>query len=174
MPKGCCAKRTLLTRKLYKEKIDIACIQWTHLSPSHAFKITGFESVGIDREGHEGGVLILNRSSLPSRGLTVHTNNQAEVVEADISMDGDKTLRVFNIFCPKTKELSLDILETTNTNCLVVGDFNSHSDSWGYSETDARGADVEDWKTDVKCASVKHGKRHTNILLENYENHLNP
>ena len=30
--------------------------------------------------------------------------------------------------------------------CMVVGDFNSHSDNWGYEETDRRGEEVEDWE----------------------------
>ena len=31
-------------------------------------------------------------------------------------------------------------------NCLAVGDFNSHSTSWGYGETDCRGDKAEDWQ----------------------------
>ena len=33
-------------------------------------------------------------------------------------------------------------------NCLAAGDFNSHSTSWGYGETDHRGDKVEDWQTE--------------------------
>jgi hypothetical protein len=142
-------KRAPLTKKLYEEQIDIACIQETNLRPPHSFKFTGFELVRLDREGHKGGELILIRSSLPSRGLTVHTNNQAEVVGADISLDGDRTLRVVNIYCPPAKALALDAMETTNANCLIVGDFSSHSDRWVYPETDFRGAEVEVWEIDV-------------------------
>ena len=39
--------------------------------------------------------------------------------------------------------LSMNISE----HCIVVGDFNSHSPSWGYPEQDARGEEVEDWQT---------------------------
>jgi hypothetical protein len=59
-------------------------------------------------------------------------------------VDGDRTLRVFNNYCPPTKELAPDAMETTNANCLVVGDFNSHSDRWGYSETER---EVQRWRT---------------------------
>jgi hypothetical protein len=76
--------------------------------------------------------------------LTVHTNNQAEVIGADIIVDGDRTLRVFKIYCPTTKDLALEAMETTNANCLVVGDFNSHSTRWDHSANNARGAEVED------------------------------
>jgi hypothetical protein len=62
---------------------------------------------------------------------------------------GDRTLRVFNIYHPPTKDLALDAMETKNANCLVVGDVNSHSNRWGYSETEARGAEVGDWEFDA-------------------------
>ena len=38
---------------------------------------------------------------------------------------------------------------TKDKHCIVVGDFNSHSPSWGYPEQDARGEEVEDWQTDM-------------------------
>ena len=33
-------------------------------------------------------------------------------------------------------------------NCLIIGDFNSHSTTWGYHENDNRGNEVEDWQLD--------------------------
>ena len=104
---GVLKKKVPLTKKLYEEQIDIACIQETHLNPSHGFKITGYEAIRQARKGHKGGVLILIRNSMPNRGLTVHTNNQAEVVGADISLEGDRTIRVFNIYCHPKKSLHL-------------------------------------------------------------------
>ena len=31
-------------------------------------------------------------------------------------------------------------------NCLIVGYFNNHSTTWGYSENNARGYEAEDWQ----------------------------
>jgi hypothetical protein len=84
---------------------------------------------------------------LPAQPGTHSPHKQASIgCRADITVDGERTLRVFNIYCPPTKDLALDAMETTNVDCLVVGDFNSHSDRWGYSETDAPGSEVEDWE----------------------------
>ena len=74
---------------------------------------------------------MLIRSSLPSRRLIGPTNRESEIVGADITIDGDRTLKVYNIYCPPKKALALEEMEITNANCLVVGDFNSHSDRWG-------------------------------------------
>jgi isocitrate dehydrogenase kinase/phosphatase len=74
----------------------------------------------------------------------LYANNQAEIVGTDITVDGDRSPRVFNIYCQPNMELSLDAMETTHANCLLVGYFKSHSDRWGYAETDSRGAKMED------------------------------
>ena len=133
---------------LHDEKIDVACIQETHLNAKHVYATRGYDAVRLDRIGHKGGVLMLIRRSLPSRGLTISTNNESEIVGADINIDGDRTLRVFNIYCPRNKTLALESMETPHANCLVVGDFNSRSDRWGYPATNPRGAEVEDWEID--------------------------
>jgi exonuclease III len=86
----------------------------TYLNPNHRFSIRGFEPFRLDR-GHKGGVLTLVRNSLPSRGLTVVTNNQAEIIGANITVDDDKTLRVYNVYCPKNRDLSLESMETQNS-----------------------------------------------------------
>ena len=46
---------------------------------------------------------------------------------------------------PQTK-ISLSIQFSPPENCLTDSDFNSHSTSWGYEESDRRGDEVEDWQ----------------------------
>ena len=55
-------------------------------------------------------------------------------------------INIFNLCCPQDKDLSLQMMNIPPENCLVVGDFNSHSTCWGYDETDRRGDEVEDWQ----------------------------
>lgn len=60
----------------------------------------------------------------------------------------DLNLTLVNIYSPNDKALSLDKIPTEETNFLVVGDFNSHSQSWGYDHIDIRGEEVETWQDD--------------------------
>ena len=57
-------------------------------------------------------------------------------------------MNIYNVYRPDNKDLSLRSMNITDENCLIVGDFNSHSTSWGYSENNARGDEVEDWQTE--------------------------
>nr|KAG5696480.1 hypothetical protein BaRGS_016519 [Batillaria attramentaria] len=49
----------------------------------------------------------------------------------------------------KKKKVVVVIIMTGDNNCVVVGDFNIHSERWGYEETDRRGEEVEDWEIDT-------------------------
>ena len=44
----------------------------------------------------------------------------------------------------------LDTISTEVSNFIIVGDFNSHSQSWRYQHTDRRGEEVENWQ-DENC-----------------------
>ncbi|PVD27236.1 hypothetical protein C0Q70_12391 [Pomacea canaliculata] len=143
-------KKLALTERLHAEKIDVACIQETHLNPNHRFTIRGYQTFRMDREGrHKGGVLILVKNNIPARDFQVDTNQQAEINGVKITVDST-VLTIFNLYCPPDKELSLQTLDIPAENCLAVGDFNSHSTCWGYDETDNRGEEVEDWQIDSK------------------------
>lgn len=42
--------------------------------------------------------------------------------------------------------MSLDSIDVPDSSFIAVGDFNSHSQSWGYGQLDSRGEQVEDWQ----------------------------
>lgn len=98
----------------------------------------------MDREKrHKGGVLILAKNNLPAKHFQVDTNQQAQIHGITITVR-KSPITVYNLYCPPDKNLSLQTLDTPTENCLTVADFNSHSTSWGYRETDRRGDEVED------------------------------
>ena len=147
-------KKVPLTERLHKEDVDVACIQETHLNTNHRFSIRGYQTFRLDREGrHKGGVLILVRSNIAASDFKVDTNQQAEIHGVKITVD-NSAINIFNLYCPPPpppppppdKDLSLQHIHVPSQNCLAVGDFNSHSTSWGYGETDRRGDEVEDWQ----------------------------
>lgn len=93
---------------------------------------------------------MLIKNSIPAQEIKVDTNQQAEVQGVKITLDSS-VLTIYNLYCPPDRELSLQYLENLPIeNCLVVGDFNSHSTCWGYEETDRRGEEVEDWQIDAQ------------------------
>ena len=71
----------------------------------------------------------------------------SEFQELSLKMN-DISLKLLNRYSPQDEGLSLDKIITEGANFLIVGDFNSHSQSWGYDHMDKRGEDVEAWLDD--------------------------
>ena len=156
---GVFSKKGPLTARLEIDKIDVACIQETHLNPDKRFTIRGFQTFRMDRIGHKGGVMILVKNTIPAKDFQIDTvqpqggETQAEIHGVNISLN-NTDLTILNLYCPDNKKLSLQCMEIPNENCLVVGDFNSHSTCWGYEENDSRGDEVEDWQSETNLILI--------------------
>ena len=153
---GLYRKTVTLKQRLQAENIHVACIQETHLNPDTRMpSIRGYTPFRMDREGHKGGVLILVKNNIVvTEDFKIATNKQAEIHGVKIKIN-DREICIFNIYCPQDKALNLHAMEIPSENCIVLGDLNSHSTSWGYAENDKRGDEVEDWQIE------------TNLLLLN-------
>ncbi|GFS14067.1 RNA-directed DNA polymerase from mobile element jockey [Elysia marginata] len=146
--KGVAKKKDALRNRLYEHKIDIACIQETHLTDKIRFSIRGYQCKRKDRaEGTKGGVIILVRNDIQAVEFTKDTNGNAEINSICIALK-NRELLVYNFYCPANKQLSLDAIDIPDAGCFILGDFNSHSQSWGYDEMDHRGEEVENWQID--------------------------
>ena len=102
---------------------------------SHRFSIRGYQTFRKDREsGPKGGILILVKNDLPAIELDVEPGDQAEI--QCIKIKGKREITLFNCYCPPGKQLNLDKMAIPPERCIVLGDFNSHSPSWGYPDLD--------------------------------------
>jgi hypothetical protein len=70
---------------------------------------------------------------------------EVEYLEVKITIR-ESSLSIVNYYCPNDKMLSLDTIQISDSNFLMVGDFTSKSQSWGYNKIDKRGETIEDWQ----------------------------
>nr|KAG5697608.1 hypothetical protein BaRGS_001033 [Batillaria attramentaria] len=105
----------------------------------------GYEVFRQDREDrHKGGIATLVKTSIPA--VEVHRSGKEELEHHTVKLllpSGD--LLITNCYSPPASVLGLHNVKLEASRHLVVGDFNSHSPSWGYEELDSRGEEVEDW-----------------------------
>ena len=45
------------------------------------------------------------------------------------------------------RPIALHLIQPSTENWIIMGDFNSHSPSWGYDDLDSKGEEVECWAT---------------------------
>ena len=147
-------KKDELQHLLLNKDIDICCIQETHLKEGKNFKIRGYQKpFRLDRADRtKGGVLTLVRNNLHAIEVNTHLDG-AEYQYLKVQSKS-KEVSLINYYCPNDRPLSLDSIDVPQSSFLMVGDFNSHSQSWGYDHADARGDELEDWQDDNKLILV--------------------
>ena len=146
-------KEDELRNLLFQEDIDVCCIQETHLSEAKNFKIRGYQKpFRLDRlDRNKGGVLTLVRNNVhATEGCTHRDGAEYQCLKV---RSKTSEVNLVNYYCPNDKPLSLETIEVTGS-FIIVGDFNSHSQSWGYDHADARGDEVEDWQDEHRLLLI--------------------
>ena len=124
----------------------MVCLQENHLNKNLRFTIRGYQSFRKDREsGQKGGVLTLVSNAIPAEELSMTNTQESEIIGVKLTLP-DQPLILYNCYVPPNKALMLDAMDIpTTADCIVVGDFHSHSPSWGYKDLDTKGEQLEDW-----------------------------
>ena len=71
-------------------------------------------------------------------------DEDTEVLGIKLILEGNP-LSIYNLYSPPPKALRLHAIQPEEERWIIMGDFNSHSPSWGYPDLDAKGDEVEDW-----------------------------
>ena len=138
-------KKPELQNFLKEKKVDIICIQETHLKDAQRFSIRGYEPFRLDREKkHKGGLLTLVRNNIPAVPVSESEYEGTEHITVKVILPNSE-ITVVNCYCTSSKDLKMQQIPVQEKGLLILGDFNSHSPSWGYDTMDSRGEQVEDW-----------------------------
>ena len=132
-----------------QENIDICCIQETHLQKDKTFKVRGYQCFRTDRGGarRKGGIITMIKSNINAYMFS-SSNDGAEQHTVTVNTIKRDILLV-NYYRPNNDvNLALHNIHVRDSNFIIMGDFNSHSQSWGYDHIDARGEEIEAWQDD--------------------------
>ena len=122
-------KKPELQEFLRREKIDVICVQETHLSDAHRFSVRGYEPFRQDRPDRpKGGILTLVRNGIPAIEVGRSDTGDCEFLSVRLILPG-REITTTNLYCPNDKELRLHTLPLNNQDSLILGDFNAHSPS---------------------------------------------
>jgi uncharacterized protein YaaR (DUF327 family) len=147
-------KKQELQAFLRSNNIDICCIQETHLSENHRFTIRGYETFRQDRaNGPKRGVATLVKNTHAAAEVSRSNLDSTESLGIKVLTEG-KTYTVLNQYSPPNKPLQLDNIRPDSDLWLMVGDFNSHSPSWGYRDLDNKGEELENWMIDNQLTLI--------------------
>ena len=131
------AKASILSEMCKRERCHCLCLQETHRSTNlPRQKIAGMSLV-VERPYNKYGSAILIRNDLKVKKIYERVQGTVEIIT--IVMPGVVVHSVYN------NQFELPALGHRNLSHIVIGDFDSHSTTWGYTGTDNEGEAVEQW-----------------------------
>ncbi|KAK7114177.1 hypothetical protein V1264_000282 [Littorina saxatilis] len=127
-------KKLELQQFLKTQHTDVCCVQETHLNSNHRFSIRGYEIHRNDRVHRPKGVVLTSvKSSISLIELQRSEESETEYITVNLILPDS----------PPNNMIQLHLLLPGSEDWMIVGDFNSHSPSWGYPSLDTKGEDVE-------------------------------
>ena len=115
-------------------------------------KIPGMTLIA-ERPHIKYGSAILIRSDMKVKGVSVWEQVNVEMIS--IEMPG---VVVHSVYKPPNEMFVLPALGHGNLPHIVIGDFNSHSTTWGYTNTDDNGEAVEQWSDSCNLTLIHNAK----------------
>ena len=134
------SKASMLSEMSKREHCHCLCLQETHIAPHLARpKIPGITLIA-ERPHIKYGSAILIRSALKVKCVSVCEQDNMELIS--IEMPG---VVVHFVYKPPNEKFVPPPLGHGNRPHIVIGDFNSHSTIWGYTNIDDNGEAIEQW-----------------------------
>ena len=147
------SKASMLSEMCKREHCHCLRLQDTHRATHLARpKIPGMTLIA-ERPHIKYGSAILIRSDLIVKGVSVWEQDNVELLS--IEMPG---VVVHSVYKSPNEKFVLRALGHRNLPHIVIGYFNSHSNTWGYTNTDDNGEAVEQWANSCNLTLIHNAK----------------
>ena len=132
-----------LQKILSDHDVRIAMIQETIL-PRQEINIAGYTKHPCQCKRKCQGIMTLVRNDTEAKVTNVETHTDLDIQKI-VTWDRSrkKQLTIFNTYWPPTSRNSLPFQDSLYTKTIIAGDLNAHSPTWGYSNLDGKGKQVE-------------------------------
>ena len=136
-----------------RECCHCLCLQETHRSTNVLRPKTAGMSLVVERPHNKYGSAILIRNDLKVKKIYERVQGTVELIT--IVMPG---VVVHSVYKPPNDPFELPDLGHKILPHIVIGDFNSHSTTWGYTSTYNEGEAVEQWADSCNFTLIHDAK----------------
>ena len=126
-------------------------------------------SLVVERQHSKYGSAILIRNDLKVKKIYEIVQGTVELIT--IVMPG---VVVHSVYKPPNDQFELPALGHRNLPHIVIGDFNSHSTTWGYTNTDNEGEAVEQWADSCDFTLIHDAKLPKSFNSARWKKGYNP
>ena len=128
---------------LNEHKIHIALLQETQHVADTNIDITGYTPYPCDCKNCQGAITYI-RNDITGKVTNINTCQPTIIQKAEIWHTGCK-YTIYNLYNPPANHLNLTptFSDSQFSKTIIAGDFNGHSPSWGYNDTNQTGNFIE-------------------------------
>ena len=94
----------------------------------------------------KGGIITLIKSNI--NAYMSSSSNDGLKRHTIIVKTLEREILFVNYYCPNNVNLELHNIHVRDSNFIILGDFNSNSQSWSNDHINARGEEIEAWQDD--------------------------
>lgn len=138
-------KKTDLIHIINKYSPVVIALNETWLKPNTIFRVPGYVCLRHDRSDGYGGVAILIKKAMPYK-IIDFSNIISYYNNVNITGIVVNNISIVSLYIPYSSSLVLseinNILDCLSGPVLILGDFNSHHQSWGCSISNANGVQL--------------------------------
>jgi exonuclease III len=151
---------------LQTHDVQIFALQETWLKEDEVFSIRGYNILHHDGTDGYRGVLIGIKNSIQFKKTLERGGDTCNIVGAEILIDYGQRVNIVSAYCARGLALEIhtvsDVLAGIQGPILIMGDFNTHSRSWGCEFEDSRTHRVFDMFEQLNLVQLNDGT-HTRI-----------
>ena len=133
----------------------VVCIQETHRGPDAIRPSIPGMDLAIERPHPQYGSAIFVTSGTIVNTTSLTDINNIEILRVDLN-----GISVTSVYKPPGEHFSFHqpLTAVGDQQQVIIGDFNSHSSTWGYATTNTDGELVEDWAENQRLSLIHDPK----------------
>ena len=149
------AKQQLVADLSSTHRCAVVCMQETHRGPNDIRPNVPGIDLTIERPHAQYGSAIFVTSGIIVNATSLTEVNNIEILRVDLG-----GISVTSVYKPPGERFSFHQPPTSvgDQHHVIIGDFNSHSSTWGYATTNTDGELVEDWTENQRLTLIHDPK----------------
>ena len=165
------AKEQLIADLRQRLQCAVVCIQETHRGPDAIRPSIPGMDLAIERPHSQYGSAIFVTS-----GTIVNTTSLTDINNIDILRVDLNGISVTSVNKPPGERFSFHqpLTAVGDQQQVIIGDFNSHSSTWGYATTNTDGELVEDWAENQRLSLIHDPKLPSSFNSGRWRRGYNP
>ena len=149
-------------------QVDILCFQETHKDTTSP-KIRGVHLIVHHEHPKHGSAIYAGDKSIITASLDLSFEDM-EILRVETSQ-----MTISSVYKPPTKAFAWpQFVNPDNRPMITIGDFNSHSNLWGYDQNDSNGDIVENWAASNDYTILHSPKEKPTFMSAHWKKGYNP